>query len=56
MQRRIILSVTVLTTLFVAGYITLARVSRTRGPGFATSASSSHTQGALQVVDPEKES
>lgn len=53
MQRRIILSLTVLTMLFAAGYITLARVSKTRGPGFATSASSLHTQGALQVVDPE---
>jgi Ca-activated chloride channel family protein len=40
--------------LFAAGYITLARVSKTRGLGFAAAASSSHTQGALQVVDPEK--
>src|SRR3989442_5307938 len=54
MQRRIILSVTLLTMLCVTGYITLARVSTSRGLGFAAAASTSHTQGALQVVDPEK--
>ncbi|HXI91272.1 MAG TPA: VIT and VWA domain-containing protein [Blastocatellia bacterium] len=54
MQRRIILSVTLLTMLGVASYIALARVSTSRGLGFAAAASTSHTQGALQVVDPEK--
>jgi Ca-activated chloride channel family protein len=54
MQRKIILFATVLAILVVASYITLAQASKTRGSGFASSASSSYTQGALQIVDPEK--
>lgn len=55
MQRRIFfLSLSFLTVLCLAGYITLARVAKTRGAGFAPSASTRATQGALQIVDPEK--
>lgn len=54
MQRRFVLSFTLLTVLFAAGYITIARVSKTRGSNFIANASSSPTQGALQIVDPEK--
>src|SRR5262249_31705479 len=43
-----------LTVLCIFGYITIARVSQTRGLGLKASASSSRTAGALQVVSPEK--
>src|SRR5215510_2104248 len=54
MKRRILLSVAFLTVLCIFGYITIARVSKTRGLGLTASASSSRTAGALQVVSPEK--
>ena len=54
MQRRIFFLLSFLTVLCLAGYITLARVAKTRGAGFVTSASTRATQGALQIVDPEK--
>jgi Ca-activated chloride channel family protein len=54
MQRRIFLLFAFLTVLCLAGYIALARVTKTRGSGFVASASSRSTQGALQIVDPEK--
>ena len=54
MQRRIILSATFITILCAACYITLAQVSKTRGSSLAAAASTSRTQGSLQVVDPEK--
>lgn len=54
MHRRLILSCLFLTLLCIAGYVALARVSKTRGTGFAAGASGRITQGALQIVDPEK--
>jgi len=54
MQRRIFLLLSFLTVLCLAGYITLAQVAKTRGAGFVASASTRATQGALQIVDPEK--
>ena len=54
MQHRFVLSFTLLTALCAAGYITLAHVSKTRGPNFIAKASGSPTQGALKIVDPEK--
>ena len=54
MQRKLVLFLAFLTVLCVAGYITMARVSKVRGSIFAAKAASSHTQGALQVLDPEK--
>ncbi|HXF40914.1 MAG TPA: VIT domain-containing protein [Blastocatellia bacterium] len=54
MQRRIFFLLSFLTVLCLAGYITLARVAKTRGAGFVPAASSRATQGALQIVDPEK--
>lgn len=54
MQRRIFFLLSFLTVLCLAGYITLARVAKTRGAGFVPSASTRATQGALQIVDPEK--
>jgi len=54
MQRRIFFLLSFLTVLCLAGYITLARGAKTRGAGFVPSASTRATQGALQIVDPEK--
>lgn len=54
MQRRLVLFFAFLTVLCLAGYITLGRVSKIRGSSLAAKASTSHTQGTLQVVDPEK--
>src|SRR2546421_12725546 len=54
MQRRFVRSFALLTLLCVACYITLARVSKTRGSSFIAKASSSATQGALKILDPEK--
>jgi Ca-activated chloride channel homolog len=54
MKRRALLSTAFLTVLCISGYITIARVSKTRGLGLTASASSSRTAGALQVVSPEK--
>ena len=54
MQRRFVLSFAFLTLLCAAGYITLARVSKTRGSNFIAKASSSATQGALKILNPGK--
>jgi Ca-activated chloride channel homolog len=54
MKRRILLSAAFLTILCISGYITIARVSKTKGLGLTASASTSRTAGALQVVSPEK--
>ena len=54
MKRKIILFATVTAILVAASYVTLAQASKTRGGGFASAASSSYTQGALQIVNPEK--
>jgi len=54
MKRRILLSAAFLAVLSLSGYITIARVTKSRGLGLIASASSSRTAGALQVVDPEK--
>ncbi|PYT05815.1 MAG: trypsin, partial [Acidobacteria bacterium] len=54
MQRRFVLSVALLTVLCAAGYITPARVSKSRGSNFIAKASRSVTQGAFKIVDSEK--
>ncbi|HEX8184577.1 MAG TPA: VIT and VWA domain-containing protein, partial [Blastocatellia bacterium] len=55
MQRRFILFFVFLSTILIAGYITLANVAKTRGTGLvAAAAMGKITQGSLQVVDPEK--
>lgn len=54
MQRRLTLFFVLLSVTCIAGYITLAKVTKTRGTGFTASASGQITQGALQVLDPEK--
>ena len=54
MQRRLTLFFMLLSVVCIAGYITLAKVTKTRGTGFTAKASGSITQGALQVLDPEK--
>ncbi|MGA9770704.1 MAG: VIT and VWA domain-containing protein [Blastocatellia bacterium] len=54
MQRRLTLFFVLLSVICIAGFITLAKVTRTGGTGFTASASGSITQGALQVLDPEK--
>ncbi|HKP84961.1 MAG TPA: VIT and VWA domain-containing protein [Blastocatellia bacterium] len=54
MQRRLTLSFALLSALCIVGYITLAKVARTRGTIFSAAASGSITQGSLQVLDPEK--
>jgi hypothetical protein len=53
-QRRLYLLLTLLAVLCLAGYVALERTSKARGAGFAAAASTRVTQGALQVVDPEK--
>lgn len=52
MQRRVVLFCVLASILCVAGYVTLAKITKNRGPVFAASASI--TQGSLQVVNPEK--
>jgi Ca-activated chloride channel family protein len=54
MQRRLTLFFVLLSAICIAGYITLAKVTKTSGTGFTANASGSITQGALQVLDPEK--
>lgn len=54
MQRRLTLFFVLLSVVCIAGYITLAKVTSIRGTGFTASASGQITQGALQVLDPEK--
>src|ERR1044071_3784456 len=51
MQRRLTLFFVLLSAVCIAGYITLAKVAKT---GFTANASGHITQGALQVLDPEK--
>jgi Ca-activated chloride channel family protein len=54
MQRKLVLCFIFLTLLSAAGYVTLGLVSKARGSGFVASAKGRLTQGALQIVDPEK--
>src|SRR5215216_6617338 len=55
MQRRLFLFFTFLSILSIVGYITLAKVAKTRGTGLTAAATTGKiTQGSLQVVDPEK--
>ncbi|HSB11286.1 MAG TPA: VIT and VWA domain-containing protein [Blastocatellia bacterium] len=54
MQRKLILLLAFLTVLSLASFIAFARISKTRGSGFTSSASGRVTQGALQIIDPEK--
>jgi Ca-activated chloride channel homolog len=55
MQRRLFLFIAFLSMLSIAGYITLAKVAKTRDTGLQTNAASSKiTQGSLQIVDSEK--
>lgn len=54
MQRRLVLFFALLAASSIVGYITLAKVAQTKGTPFTASASSSITQGTLQVLDPEK--
>jgi Ca-activated chloride channel family protein len=54
MQRRFVLCLVFLTALSAASYVTLALVSKTHGTPFVASASRRITQGALQIIDPEK--
>ncbi|MFY9573490.1 MAG: VIT domain-containing protein, partial [Blastocatellia bacterium] len=52
MQRRLALFLAIFTMLSIVGYISFAK--RAQHPNLVTAASNSHTEGALQVVDPEK--
>lgn len=54
MRRRLFLFLPLLTILSIVISITLIRVPTTRGSSFVVSAGSRVTQGALQIVDPEK--
>ncbi|MEK6409755.1 MAG: VIT and VWA domain-containing protein [Acidobacteriota bacterium] len=54
MQRRLVPFIAFLTVLCAAGYITLVRGSKDQALAMLAKASSSHTSGALQIVDPEK--
>lgn len=54
MQRKFALCFVFLTVLSAAGYVTYALVSKARGTPFIASANGRVTQGALQIVDPEK--
>ena len=54
MQRRLTLFFVLLSAVCIAGYITLAKVTGKSGAGFTAYASGQITQGALQVLDPEK--
>ncbi|HKP87688.1 MAG TPA: VIT domain-containing protein [Blastocatellia bacterium] len=54
MQRRLFIFFAVVTVLSIAGYVTLARVAKTRGTGMVTAAAGAITQGALQVINSEK--
>jgi Ca-activated chloride channel homolog len=53
MQRRLFLFFAVVTLFSIAGYVTLARVAKTRGTGMAAAAGAI-TQGSLQVINSEK--
>src|SRR5262245_22012807 len=52
MQRRPILLFLILFAVCLAGYVLAAKIKS--GSSFVASASSSITQGARQIVDPEK--
>lgn len=54
MQRRLVPFIVFFIVLCAADYITLTRNSKDGGLALVTRASSSHTAGALQIVDPEK--
>jgi Ca-activated chloride channel family protein len=54
MQRRFVLCLVFLTVLSAVGYVTLALVAKARGTPFVASANHRITQGALQIIDPEK--
>src|ERR1700754_3771093 len=53
MQRNLVVSFMFLSALCIAGYIVLVQASSHTGTGFVASASSG-SQGALQIIDPEK--
>src|ERR1043165_4995905 len=53
MQRKLVVSFVPLLVFCIAGYIVSARVNRL-GVGLVASADSSISQGALQIIDPEK--
>src|SRR5689334_1959913 len=53
MPRKLVVSFMFLAVLCIAGYILLVKASSHNGTGFVASASSS-SQGALQIIDPEK--
>ena len=54
MQRRLVVSFVFLAALCIAGYIVFAKVNKHTGTGFIASADSSASQGALQIINPEK--
>lgn len=54
MQRKLVLCFIFLTVLSATGYVTLDLVSKAKGSIFVASANGRVTQGALQIVDPEK--
>ena len=53
MKRKTGVLIAVLTLVSTAGYLTFAKISKTRGLGFTAAASRPLTQGSLQIVDPE---
>jgi Ca-activated chloride channel family protein len=53
-QRRLIFSFALLAVLCFAAYVTLVRAAKTDGPGPDPAAARRVTQGALQIIDPEK--
>jgi Ca-activated chloride channel family protein len=54
MQRRLVLFFSLLSVVCIIGYITLAKVAQKRGTGLTAHAAGPVTQGALQIIDPEK--
>ena len=53
MKRKLTLYVAFLFAISVTIYVAIVKVAATRGSGFVASASSSTTQGSLQVLSPE---
>jgi len=54
MQRRLVVSFVLLAAFCIAGYVMLAKVNQHAGTGFTARADTSASQGALQIIDPEK--
>jgi Ca-activated chloride channel homolog len=54
MQRRLVVSFVLLAAFCIAGYIVLAKINHHAGIGFIAWADASASQGALQIIDPEK--